>query len=44
MKFHLALLSLTLSDIERSIQVTQVFNGLYFKSMQDNHRVTFGDG
>ena len=29
MKFHLALFSLTLSDLERSIQVTQVFNGLY---------------
>ena len=29
MKFHLAPLSLTLSDLERSIQVTQVFNGLY---------------
>ena len=29
MKFHLAPLSLTLSDLERSIQVTQVFNDLY---------------
>ena len=29
MKFHLPLFSLTLSDLERSIQVTQVFNGLY---------------
>ena len=29
MTFHLAPLSLTLSDLERSIQVTQVFNGLY---------------
>ena len=29
MKFHLALFSFTLSDLESSIQVTQVFNGLY---------------
>ena len=29
MKFHLAPLSFILSDLERSIQVTQVFNGLY---------------
>ena len=31
MRFHLALLSLTLSDVKRSIQVTQVFNGLYLQ-------------
>ena len=31
MRFHLAPLSLTLSDLERSIQVTQVFNGLYLQ-------------
>ena len=31
MKFHLALFSFTLSDLERSIQVTQVFNGLYLQ-------------
>ena len=30
-RFHLAPLYLTLSDLERSIQVTQVFNGLYLK-------------
>ena len=29
MRFHLARFSLTLIDHERSIQVTQVFNGLY---------------
>ena len=29
MKFHLALFSFTMSDLERSIQVTQVFNVLY---------------
>ena len=29
MKFHLAPLSLILTDLERSIQVTQVFSGLY---------------
>ena len=29
MRFHLALFSFTLCDLERSIQVTQVFNGLY---------------
>ena len=29
MRFHLEPLSLTLSDLERSIQVTQVFNGIY---------------
>ena len=29
MRFHLEPLSLTLSDLEKSIQVTQVFNGLY---------------
>ena len=34
----MAPLSLTLSDLERSIQVTQVFNDLY--PNQDNHRVT----
>ena len=28
-RFHLEPLSLTLSELERSIQVTQVFNGLY---------------
>ena len=45
MKFHLALFSFTLSDLESSIQVTQVFNGLYIsKSIQDNHRVTIDDG
>ena len=45
MRFHLAPLSLILSDLERSIQVTQVFNGLYIsKSVQDNHRVTIDDG
>ena len=45
MKCHLAPLSLTLSALERSIQVTQVFNGLYIsKSIQDNHRVTIDDG
>ena len=31
MKFHLAWFSLTLNDLERSIQVTQVFNGLYLQ-------------
>ena len=31
MRFHLATLSLTLSDIGRSIQITQVFNGLYLQ-------------
>ena len=31
MKFHLAPLSLTLSDLDKSIQVTQVFNGLYLQ-------------
>ena len=31
MRFHLEQLSLTLSDLERSIQVTQVFNGLYLQ-------------
>ena len=31
MRFHLAPLAVTLSDIERSIQVTQVFNGLYLQ-------------
>ena len=31
MNFHLALFSLTLSDLEISIQVTQVFNGLYIE-------------
>ena len=31
MKFHLALFSLTLSDLERSIQVTQIFSGLYLQ-------------
>ena len=31
MKFHLALFFFTLSDLERSIQVTQVFNGLYLQ-------------
>ena len=45
MKFHLTPLSLTLSDLERSIQVTQVFNGLSYisTSIQDNHRVTIDD-
>ena len=28
MKFHLAWFSLTLSDLQRSIQITQGFNGL----------------
>ena len=31
MMFHLAPLSLTLSDLESSVQVTQVFNGLYLQ-------------
>ena len=31
MEFHLALFSLTLSDLERSILVAQVFNGLYLQ-------------
>ena len=31
MRFHLAPLSVTLSDLEKSIQVTQVFNGLYLQ-------------
>ena len=31
MRFHMTPLSLTLSDLERSIQVTQVFNGLYLQ-------------
>ena len=31
MRFHLAPLSLTLSDIERSIQVTEVSNDLYLQ-------------
>ena len=44
MRFHLAPLSLTLSDLERSIQVTHVFNGYISKSIQDNHRVTIDDG
>ena len=37
MKFHLALFSLPLSELERSIQVTQVFNGPYLQiySRQD---------
>ena len=44
MKFHLALFSLTLSDLERSIQVRQVSVAYISKSIQDNHRVTIGDG
>ena len=31
MRLHLEPLSFTLSDLERSIQVTQVFNGLYLQ-------------
>ena len=31
MRFHMAPLSLTSSDLERSIQVTQVFNGPYLQ-------------
>ena len=31
MRFHLEPLSLTLSDLERSIQVTQISNGLYLQ-------------
>ena len=40
----MAPLSLTLSDLERSIQVTQVFSAYISKSIQDNHRVTIDDG
>ena len=40
MRLHLEPLSFTLSDLEKSIQVTQVFNGTISKSIQDNHRVT----
>ena len=43
MRFHLVLLSLTLSDFERSIQVTG-FQWPIFKSIQDNHEVTVDDG
>ena len=43
-RFHLAPLSLTLSDLEGSIQVTQVFAVAYIsKFIQDNHRVTNND-
>ena len=44
MKFHLELFSLTLSVLERSIQVIQVFNGLNLQITQGNHRVTIDDG
>ena len=37
-------LSLTSSDLERSIQVIQVSLVYISKSIQDNHRVTIGDG
>ena len=40
----MAPLSLTSSDLEGSIQVTQVFDGLYLQIIQDNHRVTIDDG
>ena len=43
MKLHSALFSLPLSDLERSIQVTG-FQWPISKSIQDNHRVTIGDG
>ena len=33
-RFHLEPLSLTMSDLERSIQVTQVFNGLYLQILK----------
>ena len=46
MRFHLAPLSLTLNDLERSSQVTQYFNGQDYISefIQDNHRVSIDDG
>ena len=44
MRFHLAQLSLTLSDRERSIHVTQFSMAGISKSIQDNHRVTIDDG
>ena len=40
MNFHLAPLSLTLSDLERSIQVTRFSMAYISTSIQDNHRVT----
>ena len=43
MKFHLAPLSLTLGDLERSFQVTG-FQWPISKSIQDHHRVTIDDG
>ena len=44
MRFHLTPLSLTLSDLERSIQVTQVSMAYVSNSIQDNHKVTIDDG
>ena len=34
MSFHLVLFSLTLSDLERSDEVTRVFNGLYVRGQR----------
>ena len=48
MRFHLAPLSLTLSDLDGSIQVTQVFNGLYLQvvtiddALEVIYEVSFG--
>ena len=44
MKFHLALVSLTLSDLEHQSRSLGFSMAYISKSIQDNHRVTIGDG
>ena len=44
MKFHLAPLSLTLSDLERSNRGLRFSMAYISTSIQDNHRVTIDDG
>ena len=43
MRFRLVPLSLTLSDLEMSMKVTQVSMAYISKSIQDNHRVLVMD-